>query len=169
MIKDNPVILVYRRTHKGDPGPEGLFGINNCMKKVRNWKFDAVIGVGGLNPWHTDKHIAKKINWIGISPVTLDYTEGNRRLAFEHFLIQEDSGNDVINVAPLLYKYMFEEGNIPRAAKNFAHRPDIYKELINILYSAANSPSSPILNLKSVHQSQSIGKQCGNTTTKPCK
>jgi hypothetical protein len=37
---------VYKRTHPGDPGPEGVFGIQDCMGAIRARDFDAVIGDG---------------------------------------------------------------------------------------------------------------------------
>ena len=51
-------ILIYKRTHTGDPDPErGIFGegpdddeVTDCMGKVRGYGFDAVIGVGGFGP-----------------------------------------------------------------------------------------------------------------------
>ena len=36
--------LIYKRTHPGDPGPEGQFGIHGCMGQVRTWGFEAVVG-----------------------------------------------------------------------------------------------------------------------------
>jgi hypothetical protein len=68
----NLSILVYRRTHKGDPNDNGIFGIHDCMKSVRDWNYDAVIGIGGVAPWHEDREIAKKVNWIGINPIQHD-------------------------------------------------------------------------------------------------
>jgi len=49
--------LIYKRTHTGDPHREvGVFGENGCMRRVRGYKFDAVIGIGGIGPepkkWH---------------------------------------------------------------------------------------------------------------------
>ena len=41
-------ILVYKRTHVGDPDVAGRFGINHCMGSVRGYHYDAVIGVGGM-------------------------------------------------------------------------------------------------------------------------
>lgn len=41
-------ILAYKRTHTGDPDANGVFGVNDCMGRVRSLEFDAVIGVGGL-------------------------------------------------------------------------------------------------------------------------
>ena len=42
--------LIYKRTHNGDPHPEtdGIFGIHECMKSVREWRMGAIIGVGGI-------------------------------------------------------------------------------------------------------------------------
>ena len=43
-------VLVYKRTHNGDPDTSGCFGVYDCMGAVRDWEFDAVIGVGGIGP-----------------------------------------------------------------------------------------------------------------------
>jgi hypothetical protein len=39
--------LIYKRTHSGDSDKMGCFGIWDCMGRLRNMAFDAVIGVGG--------------------------------------------------------------------------------------------------------------------------
>lgn len=66
-------VLLYKRTHIGDPNADGCFGINDCMKSIRNWRFDAVIGIGGIRPnrddrqrGHKNSALVRKINWIGI-------------------------------------------------------------------------------------------------------
>ena len=66
-MNKKPVVLIYKRTHKNDPRENGIFGIEDCMKRVRDWQFDTVIGIGGKYPWKEDIEIAKKINWIGIN------------------------------------------------------------------------------------------------------
>ena len=43
-------ILIYKRTHNGDPDAKGCFGACDCMGSVRSRSFDAVIGVGGIGP-----------------------------------------------------------------------------------------------------------------------
>lgn len=58
--------LVYKRTHVGDPGEDGVFGCNGCMRSVRGRKFDAVIGIGGTSNDPQMAGIAKKVTWIGI-------------------------------------------------------------------------------------------------------
>jgi hypothetical protein len=40
-------VLIYKRTHTGDPTPEGVFGLSDCMGRVRAREYEAVIGVGG--------------------------------------------------------------------------------------------------------------------------
>lgn len=61
-------ILVYKRTHVGDPDEHGRFGVEDCMHSVRGWRFDGVIGVGGIAPWKQDRNIARKVNWVGRFP-----------------------------------------------------------------------------------------------------
>ncbi|WP_112487513.1 hypothetical protein [Thiomonas sp. X19] len=48
-------ILTYKRTHVGDPDEFGRFGINDCMGRVRGYRYDAVIGVGGTG-WEAKSH-----------------------------------------------------------------------------------------------------------------
>ncbi len=44
-------VLIYKRTHPNDPRGDGIFGIENCMGRLRNsQKFDAVFGIGAYNP-----------------------------------------------------------------------------------------------------------------------
>jgi len=46
-------ILIYKRTHIGDPDAKCQFGNQGCMGRVRGFAFDAVIAwaesVGGLS------------------------------------------------------------------------------------------------------------------------
>lgn len=65
-------ILIYKRTHKGDPDEKGIFGIHDCMGRIRNWEYDAVIGIGGKTAWIVDEDIKYKINWVGIGPKRID-------------------------------------------------------------------------------------------------
>ena len=145
-MDNNLNILVYRRTHKGDPNENGIFGINDCMKSVRDWNYDAVIGIGGVAPWHEDREIAKKVNWIGINPAPHDPlfygsdTFGGKWITFEKFLLLDGNGPLVEDCAPKLYKYMFEQGRIPRTGKHFPE--EIYKELLVLLHLANDAPPS---------------------------
>ncbi len=61
-------VLVYKRTHNGDPDAHGCFGAFDCMGTVRDREYDAVIGVGGIGPEAQSNGIDRQINWIGIGP-----------------------------------------------------------------------------------------------------
>jgi hypothetical protein len=115
--------LVYKRTHKGDPDESGIFGIHDCMGRVRRWPFDAVIGIGGKSPLSGDEGIARKINWIGINPSKREASSpvwfGAKRsgwsrtfrgplVKFECFVFLDDKGPDLKEFAPNLFRYMFE-------------------------------------------------------------
>ena len=108
--------LVYKRTHRGDPDKSGIFGIHDCMGRVRRWSFDAAIGVGGKSPWRMDEDIALKINWIGIGPIRKTEVPGLKgpHVEFEFFVLLEEDGPDVYlkKCAPRLFKYMFEDQQV---------------------------------------------------------
>jgi hypothetical protein len=61
-------ILVYKRTHTGDPDALGRFGINGCMGQIRHLDYDAVIGVGGTGKEPQSFGIDRKITWVGVNP-----------------------------------------------------------------------------------------------------
>jgi len=171
-----PIILVYRRTHKGDPDENGVFGINNCMKSVRDWPYDAVIGIGGVSPDKGDEDIAKKINWIGITPkkdepsvygipererrdaISMEDRNTHRCVTFEKFKLFEETGHLVKDYAPKLFKYMFEQGRIPRTGKNF--NEEIYAELLNILSLADDADASKAMGMQSERKKKISGSAC---------
>jgi hypothetical protein len=66
MKQKTPVVLIYKRTHTGDPDSNGIFGIHECMGRVRSYEFDSVIGLGGEGREPVDSKIDKKITYIGI-------------------------------------------------------------------------------------------------------
>lgn len=147
-------ILVYRRTHTGDPNNKTkTFGINDCMGSVRDWEYDAVIGIGGSKPDEGDEGIREKITWVGITPKLKQSATkedvarmmaGNpnfsgfrgQLVTFEKFKSWDENGKSVRDNYPNLYQYMFDAGRIPRAALNFPDR--IYEELLKILEMAEN-------------------------------
>lgn len=63
-----PEALIYKRTHPGDPDRLGRFGIQDCMGRVRNCRFDIVIGVGGTSGEPCSHRLDRKINWVGRWP-----------------------------------------------------------------------------------------------------
>ncbi|MGY3547360.1 hypothetical protein ACVW0W_003127 [Bradyrhizobium sp. USDA 4469] len=88
-------ILIYKRTHCGDPDPEsGVFGNNDCMGRVRGWQYDAVIGIGGISPEARREGIAGKLTWVGIGPhkVFDNRNPHNPRVTFDHFWYEGERG-----------------------------------------------------------------------------
>jgi len=182
---NNPVILVYRRNHKGDPNEDGIFGINDCMGSVRDWEYDAVIGIGGSAPWDVREGLAYKINWIGIGPnkrsatskdcerMRWDYPKfkefRGKLVTFDRFLILNGNGPLVKSDAQKLHDYMFVDGRIPRAAKNFPD--DIYSELLSILKLADDA--SPSLARTLSKKPNAVASKCPTsncvTKTRRCK
>lgn len=162
---EHPVVLVYRRTHKGDPNSDGIFGCNNCMGRVRSWAYDAVIGIGGKSPWEDHKGIECKVNWIGIGPER-HYDVGHPpQVTFSKFILWDEKGPCLKDCAPRLFHYMFVRGHIPRAGKTF---PDaVYEEILDLLKLARHAPPSkwrlnhsrPCDSTRS-HAPSSAGKRC---------
>ncbi len=134
--------LLYKRTHKGDPDPEGRFGIHDCMVRLRPLPFDAVIGIGGVSGQPTRQGISRKINWVGIG--AKKHSVGNVEgpvVTFDHFILFEDSGRDFEAVAPTLAGRMYS-----RYAPRFLFDDGFSKaeriEIARVLKLAANSPPS---------------------------
>src|SRR4051812_12792912 len=99
--------LVYKRTHSGDPDPaSGVFGNNNCMRSVRGWNFDAVIGIGGVGAEPIRHGIAGKLTWVGIGPRK---TGDPRRphVTFDHFVYYGEAGPPFAEVAPVLAHHVY--------------------------------------------------------------
>ena len=169
-------ILVYRRTHTGDPDPvTQTFGINDCMGSVRDWSYDAVIGIGGVAPDPGDENIRMRITWIGISPMRREATQSDvdrmkisnsyfskfrgKLINFRKFILLNDSGPLVANY-PDLHEYMFVEGRIPRAAMTFPS--NIEYELMAILKLAQDANESGTGNLNLTENSILLAQNMRN-------
>jgi hypothetical protein len=102
-------ILTYKRTHTGDPDRSGRFGINDCMGRVRDFYFDAVIGVGGIGAEPMSLEIAQKLTWIGVGPRRSSDNEGRRGdiVTFDRFLLMDAEGPELRSVAPNLARRMY--------------------------------------------------------------
>src|SRR5262245_44441374 len=89
-------VLVYKRTHTGDPDEKGVFGCCDCMGTVRRWEYDAVIGVGGQGNEAKKYKIDRKLTWIGIgaqkkeSPESWGYA--GPLVTFDHFVRYDKEG-----------------------------------------------------------------------------
>ena len=96
-------VLVYKRTHNGDPDAAGCFGAHDCMGTVRDREFDAVVGVGGIGPEAVSNGIDGQVNWVGIGPHK-QYVEDKRgpEVLFDHFLYFGTDGPDFRQLAPQL-------------------------------------------------------------------
>ena len=127
--------LVYKRTHTGDPDKSGIFGIQDCMGRVRHWRFDAVIGVGGKRPWRRYKDIACKINWIGINPHKRKAEDTSFRgplVGFDCFVLLDETGPDLKKFAPNLFRYIFEDQHV-RLVMSRSLPCEMQEEVQNIL------------------------------------
>jgi hypothetical protein len=77
------------------------------MGKVRSYKFDAVIGVGGIGRMPRAEGISGKVNWIGLGS-RKGRREGRGPLVtFDHFVLYEEKGRDFRAIAPTLARRMY--------------------------------------------------------------
>ncbi len=151
-------VLIYKRTHKGDPNPEGIFGINDCMGRVRNWDYDAVIGIGGNSPWKQNADIKHKINWIGLHPKKIKSPDKRgAQIIFEHFQLFEEKGADIKEKYPHLFKYMYSN------SKRFDLSTQLPKvvleevnEILKIVEDAPKSSSFEASNNESLHLNENF-------------
>jgi len=91
MSKQGRVVLIYKRTHTGDPSPSGIFGIHDCMGIIRDRHFTDVIGIGGKSPDKGSEDIAYKINWIGTGAKKVELVENRgAEVIFDHFCLFEE-------------------------------------------------------------------------------
>lgn len=110
-LQESMRILTYKRTHTGDPDFLGRFGINNCMGRVRGWKFDAVIGVGGIGAAPQNQGIEGRVTWVGRNPSWQPHPLSYGQIVtFEQFVLLESNGPSLLDLAPFLARRMYERG-----------------------------------------------------------
>ena len=100
-------ILVYKRTHPGDPDDHGCFGAEDCMGAIRARKFDAVIGVGGIGYEPKSHGIDRRLNWIGIGASAGHWYRRGPLVTFDHFRDFRTEGPLLASVAPQLARRMY--------------------------------------------------------------
>lgn len=104
-------ILLYKRTHIGDPDHRRQFGNEGCMGRVRGFNFEAVIGIGGVSGQPTEQGISGKLNWIGRNPQKSQNPIDPRgpliSFSSDDFRLFEHRGPLLSSVAPLLHKKVF--------------------------------------------------------------
>jgi hypothetical protein len=134
--------LIYKRTHEGDPDPEtGVFGNRDCMKTVRGWKFDAVIGIGGIGRVAKSNGIDGRLTWIGIGPHKTD--EPCPLVTFEHFLYYEKDAPFLEAIAENLARHMLYDSNVRLLIDSLSSEER--QEVDGILDRAWDAPPSPQL------------------------
>lgn len=136
-------ILVYKRTHTGDPDVKGRFGINDCMGTIRNLDFDAVIGVGGTGKEPQSFGIDRKLNWIGVNPTRQQGSIRRRAsiVTFEKFALFEDRGPMLHLLAPNLAKRMYAGRRFIFKSMNTAEHTEAM-ELLKLVDGFYRAPSN---------------------------
>lgn len=111
-------VLIYKRTHTGDPCKCGVFGVHDCMGRIREWNYDAVLGIGAKT---APKTLTGRLTWVGISRQRGDEKYKRRRMGkrgpvcnsvftFMHFHLMNDKGPSLDRCAPCLQDYMDSRG-----------------------------------------------------------
>ncbi len=135
-------VLVYKRTHTGDPDEKtGTFGCNCCMGAVRGWDFEAVIGVGGIGEAPVKHGIAGKVTWIGIGPHHVPVKDTRAPgVQFDHFKLFDAKGPDFRELAPKLATRMYEGGiRVVLHDLSDAERAEV-ADLLKLAKKASQSP-----------------------------
>ncbi len=154
-------VLIYRRTHTIDPCQCGVFGIDDCMGKVRSWDYNAVIGIGAKNA--VADNISYKLTWVGINAhkqnsltVRVDKKCKYRKckkvgiknqprgplVTFDHFCLMNEKGPMLCDCAPLLYRHIFMYEKIPHAALSTSQEHSIQDEIFDLINQYRNCPLS---------------------------
>lgn len=166
--RKKPRILIYKRTHTGDPDERGLFGCNDCMGSIRDWSFDHVIGIGGVRPWPGDEGIAEKVNWVGIGRKAFGFSpNGHAIWAFERFILLNEQGPLLQADYPLLYGHMLEKNR--RVIVSDSVFEDMYAELMAILHLAHKARASPALGTGKIEMRRSQRDMLGCGDTPSCR
>jgi hypothetical protein len=152
-------VLIYKRTHEGDPDPRrGVFGNGECMKRVRSREFNAVIGVGGIRPLPKYKGIARKLTWIGIGAHKNKIgTDGYPLVTFDHFWYEGEDGDLLKKRAPMLARHIYD-GKVRVLMVDSSSAE--WGEVKEILYLARDAPPSVQLGSAFQRNSQKTGSKC---------
>ncbi|MFO0826165.1 MAG: hypothetical protein U0792_24120 [Gemmataceae bacterium] len=134
-------VLVYKRTHNGDPDAAGCFGAYDCMGTIRDREFDAVVGVGGIGPEAVSNGIGGQVNWVGIGPHKRR-VRGKRgsEVMFDHFIYFGIDGPDFRALAPQLASRMYGD-NVRSILDGMSNAEQ--EEAERIVQLAEGEPPSP--------------------------
>jgi hypothetical protein len=111
-----PDVLIYKRTHPGDPDGLGQFGIEDCMGRVRNCRYDFIIGVGGVGGQARSHGLNGKVNWVARWPKRRPHPWAKRGgdmviFAPGDYAVMEDQGPPLNVVSPKLARRVYGSRN----------------------------------------------------------
>jgi hypothetical protein len=135
-------VLIYKRTHSGDPNVDDVFGYEDCMGGVRGRRFDAVIGVGGIGPESQRWGVDRRPNWVGVGAHSSESVPIGYRgplVTFDRFLLLEEQGPELQIIAPALARYMYAVHR--RVVMSDGLNPTLKREIKKILSLAPRSPN----------------------------
>jgi hypothetical protein len=127
-------VLVYKRTHPGDPNADGVFGCEDCMGAVRRRRFDAIIGVGGISAEPRGWGIDQRLNWVGVGARYSESIPVGYRgplVTFDRFVLLEERGPKLETIAPALARYVY--GVHRRVVMSDSLSPAIQREVRRVL------------------------------------
>lgn len=123
------------------------------MGRIRNYNYDAVIGIGGKSTLKNDSEIKYKINWIGLGPKRIDptkigdYGKRGNLVVFNHFELYDEKGKNIKEHYPCLFNYMYVERKRFDMSSNIVNT--VFKEVEEILDSIKDSAASKLYNIES--------------------
>lgn len=124
-------VLIFKRTHNGDPDQRGRFGVHDCVGAVRKWGFDAVIGIGGISPEARASGIIGKVNWMGTGPRKISVPrKRGPMVTSERFHDFGTDGPEFRTLAPRLAERMYDQ-NVRCVMDSLSE--DEYREAVGIL------------------------------------
>jgi hypothetical protein len=110
-----PDVLIYKRTHPGDPDGLGRFGNQDCMGRVRNCRYDFVIGVGGVGGESRSHGLTGKVNWVARWPKRHPHPWSKRgdmvNFAPGDYAVMEDQGPALTVLSPMLAQRVYGARN----------------------------------------------------------
>ncbi len=131
-------------TRPGDPDPKtGVFGNHDCMGEVRAWRFNAVIGIGGVGQEPHSRGIARKLTWIGIGPQAIDHNGRGPQLVFRHFWYRGEQGPMLETNYPALASRMYDRNvRVLIHSPSSEHHAALDREVKKILRLAEHASAS---------------------------
>jgi hypothetical protein len=134
-------VLIYKMTHDGDPDPNGCFGAQDCMGRIRERDFDAVIGIGGMGREAQSYGFAGNVVWVGIGPYkTAVRHKRGPEVRFQHFVDFGSDGPKFRQVAPKLGRRIYLS-RMRHLMLNTLTKEHF--EIVHVLALAEEAPASP--------------------------